>query len=441
VLDFNGDGHLDLFSGEMRLGGGNPDARIRIMLGDGHGHFIHHVVAKGLGTHESRIADLDGDGDYDILSKPYQWEAPRLDIFINESEPPAGTSMKLEGIPAFRPVVIDPDGPVRPWGKCTGDLDQDGRTDLIIGGYTRGGLVYYAHPGWEKHIISDEAGFSTDIEVYDIDRDGDLDLFCVRENTLEWFRNPDWVSYVIDSVECHDLELGDFDNDGLMDLVGRNQGEFGQRGDMLFFYRQVTPWSWQGTRVPCPDGEGLKVSDLDGDHDPDVIVNGVWFRNTGEWNGWKETPFTDTWSFRNTYIDAGDVNGDGRKDIVMTPSELQGMVYHISWFEAPPDPGTIWEEHIIDNPVEAVHHFVGLEDFDGDGSPDVATAEMLQGEDPDEVKIYYSRDGGTRWEKQVLGNTGCHSMRIVDVDGDGDPDLFGANHNDTVIRLWLNQGQ
>ncbi len=86
ALDFNGDGHLDIFSGEMGLGGGNPNAKIRIMLGDGKGHFIHHVVATGIGTHESKICDLDGDGDYDILSKPYAWKAPRLDIFINETK-------------------------------------------------------------------------------------------------------------------------------------------------------------------------------------------------------------------------------------------------------------------------------------------------------------------------------------------------------------------
>ena len=86
VLDFNKDGHLDIFSGEMGLNGGNPNARIRIMLGDGQGNFIHHIVSKGIGTHESKIADLDGDGDYDILSKPYNWKAPRLDIFINETK-------------------------------------------------------------------------------------------------------------------------------------------------------------------------------------------------------------------------------------------------------------------------------------------------------------------------------------------------------------------
>lgn len=31
------------------------------------------------------IGDIDGDGDYDILSKPYNWDTPRLDIFINET--------------------------------------------------------------------------------------------------------------------------------------------------------------------------------------------------------------------------------------------------------------------------------------------------------------------------------------------------------------------
>jgi len=85
VLDFNGDSHLDIFSGEMGLNGGNPNGKIRIMLGDGQGNFVHHIVATGIGTHESKITDLDGDGDYDIMSKPYNWKAPRLDIFINET--------------------------------------------------------------------------------------------------------------------------------------------------------------------------------------------------------------------------------------------------------------------------------------------------------------------------------------------------------------------
>lgn len=86
ILDFNGDGHLDIFNAEMRFGEGNPDAEVRILLGDGKGGFSKHVVARGFGVHEGRLADLDGDGDFDVLGKPYTWEAPRLDIWINETE-------------------------------------------------------------------------------------------------------------------------------------------------------------------------------------------------------------------------------------------------------------------------------------------------------------------------------------------------------------------
>ena len=86
IVDFDGDGHLDIFNAEMRFGEGNPDSELRILLGDGKGNFSRHVVARGYGVHEGKIVDLDGDGDLDILGKPYTWKAPRLDIWINESK-------------------------------------------------------------------------------------------------------------------------------------------------------------------------------------------------------------------------------------------------------------------------------------------------------------------------------------------------------------------
>ncbi len=86
ILDFNRDGHLDIWVAEMRLHGENPDAKNLILLGDGKGNFEITQVSTGIENHESKMADLDGDGDYDILDKPYGWETPRLDIWINEGE-------------------------------------------------------------------------------------------------------------------------------------------------------------------------------------------------------------------------------------------------------------------------------------------------------------------------------------------------------------------
>lgn len=84
VIDFNNDGHLDLFIAEMRLNGSNSESKMSILLGDGNGSFESYVIATGFGNHESRIIDLNGDGLYDIVGKPYNWEVPRLDIWINK---------------------------------------------------------------------------------------------------------------------------------------------------------------------------------------------------------------------------------------------------------------------------------------------------------------------------------------------------------------------
>ncbi|QGY44371.1 hypothetical protein GM418_12100 [Maribellus comscasis] len=83
IIDFNGDGHLDIFNAEMRFSEQhNPDAKLRILLGDGKGNFTDYIINEGFSHHEAKIADLDGDGDYDILSKPYAFRAPGIDIWL-----------------------------------------------------------------------------------------------------------------------------------------------------------------------------------------------------------------------------------------------------------------------------------------------------------------------------------------------------------------------
>jgi hypothetical protein len=84
VADIDGDGNLDIFVAEMAQWSDgkvdHPKAEAFILYGDGRGSFRKTVFQRGMGFHEARVTDLDGDGRLDILSKPYHWETPRVDV-------------------------------------------------------------------------------------------------------------------------------------------------------------------------------------------------------------------------------------------------------------------------------------------------------------------------------------------------------------------------
>jgi hypothetical protein len=82
VADINGDGHPDIFVGEMGNPGAKANARTLVYWGDGKGGFQEDVVAVGKAHHESRLGDLDGDGNLDILGKPYNYGSPGLHIWL-----------------------------------------------------------------------------------------------------------------------------------------------------------------------------------------------------------------------------------------------------------------------------------------------------------------------------------------------------------------------
>src|SRR6185437_15665186 len=104
--DVNGDGNLDMLAAEQgkwnrgpqRLD--NPDATSWILYGDGKGGFNTSVLDEHEGWHDSKLADADGDGDLDVVQKPYTWDAPRIDVWLNH-----GTGNVRTWIPKQAPTI------------------------------------------------------------------------------------------------------------------------------------------------------------------------------------------------------------------------------------------------------------------------------------------------------------------------------------------------
>ncbi|HEY3836620.1 MAG TPA: VCBS repeat-containing protein, partial [Bryobacteraceae bacterium] len=90
VGDINDDGKLDIFAGEMGKWDDKPGpmnntkATAWILYGDGKGGFQTTVFRIGDGWHDGKLGDFDNDGRLDILNKPYEWDVPRVDLWLNK---------------------------------------------------------------------------------------------------------------------------------------------------------------------------------------------------------------------------------------------------------------------------------------------------------------------------------------------------------------------
>ncbi len=442
IVDINGDGHLDIFCAEMRLNSDNDDAKMWIFLGDSQGNFATTVIAEGYGNHESRVADLDGDGDLDIMGKPYNWETPRLDVWLNNGTAP------------------DPDNPLgnwerhliddaRPWRALfitAGDMNGDNQQDIITGGW------WYQNPGntagdWTRNTIGSPLNNMAAVE--DFDGDGALDVLGTggegssSNDTFVWARNDGSGSFtILDNIEAGD---GDFLQGVAVERfapeaplqVALSWHASGRGVQMLTVPADPGSETWPWARVSeVSQDEGLSAGDIDRDGDSDLLLGTRWLRNDGD--SWSDVVLSSA-SGAPDRNRLADINGDGRLDAVVGYEAISSPG-KLAWYEQGETATDIWNEHLIATIIGPMS--VDVADMDDDGDLDVVAGEHNT-QDPDSATLYVfeNADGsGTEWIKHVVyvGDEHHDGARLTDIDGDGDLDIISIGWTQDRVVLYEN---
>lgn len=456
VFDFDNDGDLDI------LGGDRTEDTYYGFIGlyenDGGGNFRKLDDNPFLQVEDAfaEVADIDQDGDMDVLISGRSINTPQTTLYRNE----CGV-FTIDQQSAF---IGYENGRI-----AFADIDNDSDQDVVLSGVTASGVDntrIYKNDGQGVFTLFNSTSLPVcyygSIDFADIDNDSDPDVLMTGQvgsgaYYASMFLNDGLGNFTLQSpspfppVRNSNVEFGDVDNDGDLDVfvMGITSSSayytrmYANNGSCVFSYVA------QPALTTMAFGN-LKLADVDNDNDLDLFVAGSnatsksckLYRNNGSGAFTYTTGDIFNWA-NGMAMDVIDINNNGWKDLVTIGGKINGFI-HVN-------NGAGVLTSVPNSPLTRVSYSASdIGDIDGDNDLDL----LISGESyapgatsPYPLTSMYTNNGtgnytlvtGTPFQNMQNGD-----IEFADVDNDGDLDAFlcGATINLSIkaAKLYLNNG-
>ena len=471
LADMNADGEMDVVACSYDNG------NIVYFANDGEETFTTNVITDLCeGVTDIDAVDIDEDGDLDVIAA-----ANALDELI---------WYENDGLLSFTPnVLANSHAQIR--GIDTGDFDGDGDLDIGVAVNGADSYLLYENDGYAVFTLVEldiSSPGAWDVRMHDIDNDGDEDLFAwanfnhdiywyeydvnglfmehsidndligymgsavgqingddlpdlvgmavnlMDQHEIFWWsacQNDAWTEHAIDNGirGASDVQAGDFDLDGDLDLVGA-----ATTGDLIILYENTGNQVFVESELANFAGSyALWVEDMNADGYPDIVCA------SGEHNDIRLYTNNLDMTFVETTIDGSfeqarsvhvaDMDSDGDMDIVGAARAAND----IYWYR---NLGGNYIGYPIDTEFAGATDAVGV-DLNQDGYTDVLACGQIM----DEL-AWYQNDGTQEFTKHVIasGMDGIRSAVAADLDADGDLDVAATMYNAHTVEWWENDG-
>ncbi len=355
----------------------------------------------------------------------------------------------------------------------TGDLDGDGKLDLVTGSSSSSFVSIYRNTSnagtWTGTSLATRIdlniGFSSirDIELADFDLDGRLDIVVLEggSNNIIVLKNNSSVGNIVFSAtpsatlpagaSVYSLAVADFDLDGNTDIAAggyfsanififKNLGIVNTITNSSFASPVSFNYSWGYSA-------DLDAGDLNGDGYPDLVsANGIGYNNFTifENRGLRGSlAFRTPVDYNTTQpfgVKIADLDNDGRLDILVSNINTNISIYKNNLVNTTITTTSFGNAGVgVTYSANSANRGVDVADMDGDGLADILVSNF---NNPGSVSMYRNRGGsisGTSFSPKVDVTTGIspYGIQAVDMDGDGRTDIVSSNtssNNLSIIR-------